>query len=91
LFDPLTPALIALAVSHGVSFAANFVGRREYESASVGELMMAPYRRIVVMHLTILLGGWLVLSAEAMAPVLGLLILLKTALDYRAHRWEHGA
>jgi hypothetical protein len=51
--------------------------------------MMAPYRRIIVMHLTIIFGGWLVLLLETPAPALALLVALKTVVDLRAHRREH--
>jgi hypothetical protein len=47
----------------------------------VRDLMIAPYRRIVVLHLTIILGGFVVMAMGE--PVAGLLALiaLKTASD----------
>lgn len=47
----------------------------------IRELMVAPYRRIVVLHLTILFGGFAVLSLGEPATGLLLLIALKTASD----------
>ena len=89
VFQPLWPALLALAVSHGVSFGFNFIRRREYVDESIQTLMLAPYNRIVVMHVTILLGGAFVLLLETPLPALVLLVLLKTAVDARFHGREH--
>lgn len=91
LFTPLWPALAALFASHGVSFAANFLGQREYAGATVQNLMAAPYKRIVVMHVTIIFGGGLTMMLNTPAPALALLILLKIAADLRAHTREHAA
>ena len=88
-FLHLLPGILALVVSHGISFFQNFVGRREYATTTLREQMTAPYGRIVVMHLTIILGGILVLAfGDAEAPLV-LLVGLKIAVDLRAHRREH--
>jgi hypothetical protein len=88
---PLWPALLALFLSHGVSFAMNFLAAREYRGATVSGLMTAPYRRVVLMQLTIIFGGWMVLLLKSPMPALVLLIVLKVAVDLRAHRSERGA
>lgn len=89
LFVPLWPALAALFASHGISFAVNFLGQREYAGATVQNLMAAPYKRVIVMHLTIIFGGWLTMLLKTPVPALALLILLKIAADLRAHTREH--
>jgi Family of unknown function (DUF6498) len=78
-------AVLGLAISHGISFATNYLGSGEYRRASLNQLMAQPYGRIVVMHLTILGGGFLMLALRS--PVVGLLLLvaLKTVLDLRGH------
>ena len=91
LFIPLWPALAALFASHGVSFAVNFLGKREYAGATVQRLMATPYKRVIVMHLTIIFGGWITMMLKTPAPALALLILLKIAVDLRAHTLEHAA
>jgi Family of unknown function (DUF6498) len=85
LFTPLWPGLLALAISHGVSFAVNFLGAREWETTTVRELMTIPYRRIVVMHLTVIFGGFLVLLIDRQLPALVLLVLLKVGADLHGH------
>ena len=91
LFVPLWPALLALLVSHGVSFVLNFIGHREYEGATVQRLMMAPYGRIVVMQFTLILGGWVVMLLKDPMPALVLLVVIKVIADLRAHYGERAS
>ena len=90
LFLPLWPALLALLVSHGVSFVIHFVQGREYQRQSVSGLMTSPYRRIIVMHLTIIFGGFAAMLLHTALPALLLLIALKLGADIHAHLREHG-
>jgi len=78
-------AVLGLAVSRGISFATNYIGTGEYKRASLAVLMQQPYGRIVVLHLAILGGGFLVMALHS--PLVGLLLLvaLKIALDLRGH------
>jgi len=89
IFVPLWPALLALLVGHGVSFYINFLGRREFEGRNVGQQMSEPYKRLVILHVTIIFGGWLIRLLKTPVPALILLIVLKTVVDLRAHRKEH--
>ena len=91
LFTPLWPAFLALFLSHGISFALNFLGRGEYQRTTASKLMAAPYGRIVLMHVTLILGGWGVMLLNNPLPALVLLIVLKVAADLRAHYGERGA
>jgi hypothetical protein len=91
LFTPLWPALLALLLSHGVSFALNFLGQHEYQRTTMPRLMAAPYGRIVMMQFTLILGGGAVMWLKNPLPALVLLIVLKVAADLRAHYGEHGA
>ena len=90
LFTPLWPALLALFVSHGISYTLNFLGRREYQRTTVSKLMAAPYGRIVMMQFTLIFGGWVVMLLNNPLPALVLLIVLKVAADLRAHYGERG-
>jgi len=85
LFVSLWPALLAMFLSHGYSFLHNFLGRKEYLGRTVGDQMREPYSRIVFMHLVILLGGGLALALGDTGVVLIGVIVLKTAVDLRAH------
>jgi hypothetical protein len=91
LYGPLWPALAALFASHAVSFAFNFLGQREYAHTTLEALTTAPYKRIFLMHITIIFGGGIAIAFGTPTPVLALLILLKIWTDLRAHTREHGA
>jgi hypothetical protein len=88
---PLWPALLALLLSHGVSFALDFFGREERRGAKLSILMNAPYKRVVVMQLTLIAGGGLLLALQTPVPALALLVALKIAADLWAHRSERAA
>jgi len=81
-------AIFGLAVSHGISFVHNFLMNGEYRRTSPPLLMFQPYGRIVVLHITIIIGGGLMMLLGS--PTIGLLILvlLKTGLDLAAHLRE---
>ena len=81
-------AVASLMVSHGLSFCWNYLRNGEYQRASLNALMMQPYSRVVVLHLTVLFGGWLVMAIGSPLPALVLLAVIKTAADLRAHQAE---
>ena len=81
---------VAMAVSHGGSFVVNFVGREEYRRVSSARQMFAPYRRVFVLHLTVVLGASLVVSFGGPVVLVALLVALKTGFDVLAHLREHG-
>jgi hypothetical protein len=84
-------AALALAVSHGVSFVTNYLRTRDYETASARDLMFVPYKRVIVLHVVILIGGFLADTLGAPLIALVLLIALKMAIDLGAHLTEHRA
>jgi len=84
-----TASFLALLASHGISFFANFLGRREYERTTTRELMSAPYARVVVLHLTVLFGGFGVMALGEPWYALAILVLVKLGIDIAAHRREH--
>jgi len=80
---------LGLCVSHGVSYWRNYIQGGEYRSMQVQTAMLQPYGRVVVMQLTVIIGGMLVGALGTPVAGLVLLILLKTGLDLIAHRREH--
>lgn len=81
----LVASTLALVLSHGASFVRNWLGRREYATATPTAEMAAPYGRVVVLHLTILLGAWAVIMLGSPAWALVVMVALKLGVDLRAH------
>jgi hypothetical protein len=88
LRGPFQWILLALLASHLVSFFLNYLGRGEYRTTNPIELMMSPYKRIVVMHLTIIFGAAATMFLGNPVGLLLLLVALKIALDVRSHLQE---
>ena len=84
----LTTAVGLLVGSHAFSFVHNYLMQGEYKQAALPVLMMLPYGRIIVLHLTVIFGGIAAMALGAPLPALVVLVLLKTALDLRAHLAE---
>ncbi len=82
-------AIAALLVSHAWSFVQNFLGKREYESLTTLGAMAMPYKRMMITHVALIVGGFLLTALDQ--PLAGLLLLLgmKIALDVVFHRREH--
>jgi uncharacterized protein DUF6498 len=90
-FEPwaIPLAIIALTISHGLSFWFNFWKGGEYQRVSAASLMFAPYGRLVILHITIIVGGLAIAITGAPASVVAILVLLKTAVDLGFHLNEH--
>jgi len=92
--EPASPGVVAaaavgLAAYHAVSYRINYVGRREYERVGPVTLMIEPYRRVFVLHLTVVLGAFAVARLGAPVGALAVMVVVKTALDLRGHWKEH--
>jgi hypothetical protein len=95
LLDAAPPAFswacIALLLSHGVSFVVLFLWQGEYRRTTVKALMSAPYKRIVVLHIAVIAGGFLVVGLGQPLGLLLALVALKTAMDIMLHNRSHRA
>jgi hypothetical protein len=89
--DPLVLAfaVLALFISHGVSYLFNFIGGGEYKRVSPAAQMFKPYGRLVVMHVTIIIGAMAISITGAAIAALVVLVLLKIGLDVGLHLAEH--
>ncbi|HEX2751507.1 MAG TPA: DUF6498-containing protein [Alphaproteobacteria bacterium] len=82
-------AALGLFASHLFSFCANFLGRREIAKTNMHILMIAPYKRVMILHVTLIVGGAAAQILKQPAWAMVLLIGLKIAFDLRAHRKSH--
>lgn len=74
-------AFAALFVSHGISFVLNYMLGGERGALTQKQLMAAPYGRILVLHITIILGGFAIVAMGQPAVMLVILVLVKLGLD----------
>ncbi len=81
-------SLAGLAASHLYSFFTNYLGSGEYRRTTPMELMARPYGRIVALHITIIVGGFLVVALGDPKPMLVVLVILKTGVDLAMHGRE---
>ena len=72
-------AMLAIVAAQLVAFVRWSIETRELPTP-LKDLMGAPYGRIVVLHITLIAGGFLVMSLHA--PVLGALLLVALKLGY---------
>ncbi|OHA87923.1 MAG: hypothetical protein A2653_00125 [Candidatus Zambryskibacteria bacterium RIFCSPHIGHO2_01_FULL_43_25] len=82
-------AIAALFVSHGVSYATNFIGNGECKKIPVGKLLIQPYKRVVIMHFIVLIGGIFISSTGTSMTTLIMFIALKSVTDLVSHLIEH--
>ena len=80
-FDVLIWPVAAMLVSHGIAFLINFLASGEYRNSKVNELMMRPYGRVVILHVTIVAGGFLALLLGPSLAVLLLFVTVKIVAD----------
>lgn len=82
-------AVLGLVISHGFSFGWNYLRGGAYREANLDRLMMQPYGRVVVLHVAILGGGFLIMALGSPVAGLALLIVLKIVVDLLAHVKQH--
>ncbi len=73
-------ALLGLLVSHGVQFFSDLASGSA-TSMPLNKVMGQPYKRIVVLHLVVLLSGGLLMLLPYPMASLVLLAVIKTAID----------
>lgn len=81
--------VLALAGSHLYSFFKNYLGNGEYRETVLPKLMMQPYGRVVILHVALLFGAFLLMLLGSPVLLLVILIIGKTVLDLKLHLREH--
>ena len=81
-------ALLVLVISHGASFLFNWLWGGERLTSTPAAQMMAPYGRVVVLHVTIVIGAFVVAILGQPIGALLVLVVLKTIADLAGHLAE---
>lgn len=83
--------LVALFVGQGAIFINDAVNRFAFgkappANATIAEIMGGFYKRIVLMHVAIIGGGFVAQAIGTVAPLV-VMVLLKTAIEVRLWIW----
>lgn len=93
--SPVSGGVAALLMSHGVSFYVHFLRGREYYHSEMMQLFIAPYKRIIVMQITIILGAFALVALATLFPdyaiqsLAGIWVVIKIIVDLQAHWRAH--
>jgi hypothetical protein len=93
LFSPsvLLLPLLALVVSHGVSFYVHYLRSGRYLTASPADSFWRPYPRMVLLHVCIIGGAFFIMRHGSSVPMLAALVIGKTVIDFVLHRRSNRA
>jgi hypothetical protein len=82
----MIPAILATYASYGLDYYSNYIKKKEYKLVSSVEQMKEPYVRIIIMHLTIILGSFLIVKEgnTNIWPLI-VLVMLKVVIDLAAY------
>jgi hypothetical protein len=76
---------VLVFAAHGIAFVQNYLKGGEYRHATFLGEQQRPYRRIGVMHATLILGGAVTSANNSPLGMLVVLVLVKTAIDVYVH------
>ncbi len=89
VIDSEFSAVIAIFISYAVSFYFQFIKTGAYNHTAAPDYMMRPYKRIVVMHLTIIFGAFVfLLSGFKSGLFVVVWIALRIFADLKMHARE---
>ncbi len=82
-------SVLPLLYTHYLEYRDNYVAIKAYEFLPLTRLMLSPYRRIVVMHLTIILGSFpIIWGAQYFPQITIVLVLFKIFFDVKSQDRE---
>ena len=87
-FEGIFLAVVSLLVGNGVSFFKDYIATGEHRNKTVNDLFFQPYKRVVILHLTILTGGFAAMGLDAPQTALAVLVILKIGVDIWVYRRE---
>ena len=81
--------IVALALSHLVSFIEHFILRGEIFSLTNRDMMARPYGQILAMHAGLILGAVAIDKFGSTAALLAVIVGLKLFIDFMQHKRRH--
>jgi hypothetical protein len=93
---PVVLLSLAITASHLFSLGANWFGRDERKVVSPGKAMFAPYPRMLVLHVGILIAFGVALdgwehgeNGNDQVTAVAVLCVMKMLVDLAFHLWQH--
>ncbi len=87
---------VAITASHLFSLGVNWFGRNELKVVSPGQAMFAPYPRMLVMHIGIIIAFGVALdglehgeNGKDQVTAVAVLCVMKLLVDLGFHLWQH--
>ncbi len=81
--------MFALTISHGFSLFDNFIRKGEYKLRKASSMPVEPYKRVFLLHITLILGAIVIDYFGHHLVLLILLVLTKVFMDACLHVKEH--
>ncbi len=72
---------IIIAAIHYLGFRSEWRARQGWTRTTPGRVMAEPYARVLVLHVIVIAGGWLALSAPSPQSILKLFALIKLGVE----------
>jgi hypothetical protein len=81
--------IFLLFVSHGISFYVNYIRGGEYLLVRNSKQSVSPYGRVMLMHMVIIFGAWIIMGLHTPIGALLLLVIGKIIFDVSLHIRTH--
>jgi hypothetical protein len=88
-FSGFVIGFLSLCASHFLSYRQNYIGKGEFVHVNEAELFFQPYKRVIVLHFVVLLGGVFVSTLGSTIGPIAVLVVIKSGIDAISHVMEH--
>lgn len=92
MLPDLLKGVIAYAISHGISFIWNYLGKKEYQGMTIEKQMQDSFQRIILLFIATLAGIFLYIMKEIPLQLIGfvaifcVLVAIAMGIDYLYRR-----
>lgn len=81
--------MLVIFVSHTISLLLNFLRKKEYLELKLRRMILAPFRRILLVWIVVIAGAFILLKTESNSPYLLIpWFMIKILFDLRQHLKE---
>jgi hypothetical protein len=84
-----TFTLLGIFISHGQNFLYQFLQQGEYRAPSARAALGNPYNRVILLHVTLIFGAFLIIATGTRAAMIAVLVLLKLGIELLLY-WRTG-